>query len=203
MIDRGFKTQQIFVHKQAPYSLVVQKMKREIFGSDAPSGEYYIANASGTPVSSGDSIVMSQADGAEQKVPWSLETYLKVSKIKYQSKARFYCVQKLQGKLVVPTSCGVRSLPINFAHHMLMWLGLYLTADPEDAVLQDSPSEPEDGSQITSRDQPEDEEEHMQHSSCSRPCEPEDGSQVTSREQDKKDYMQQSACSHSGMYTSQ
>ena len=155
MIDRGFKTQQIFVHKQAPYSLVVQKMKCEIFGSDAPSGEYYIANA----------------DGAEQKVPWSLETYLKVSKIKYQSTARFYCVQKLQSKLVVPTSCGVRSLPINFVHHMLMWLGLYLTADPEDAVLQDSPSEPEDGSQITSLDQPEDEEEHMQ---------PEDGSQVTS-----------------------
>ena len=44
---------------QAPYSPVVQKMKREIFGSDAPSGEYYIANASGTRVSSGDSIYVS------------------------------------------------------------------------------------------------------------------------------------------------
>ena len=75
-------------------------MKHEIFGCYAPSGEYYITNASGTPVSSGDSIVMFQADGAEQKVPWSLETY----KIKYQSKAHFYCVQKLRGKFVVPTS---------------------------------------------------------------------------------------------------
>lgn len=67
---------------------------------------------------------------------------------------------------------------------------IILLIDPEDAVT----SEQESGSQI---DQPDEEEEDMQHSSCNRPSEPEDGcSQVTLQDQDKK----HSTGSCSGMY---
>ena len=101
IIDRAFKPFQVFVHKQAAYSVVLEKVKKEIFGANAlTSAEYYIAKANGIPVSTGDTITMAQADRTEQQVPWSLETYLKVSRIKYQSKAQFYCVQKLPGNLV-------------------------------------------------------------------------------------------------------
>ena len=32
--------------------------------------------------------------GEEELIPWTLETYIKLSSIKYASKARFYCVKK-------------------------------------------------------------------------------------------------------------
>ena len=98
VIERAFKPVQVFVHKQAAYSMVLEKLKKEIFGANAPTAaQYYIAKANVIPVSTGDTITMAQADGAEHQVPWSLETYLKVSRIKYPSKAQFYCVQKLPG----------------------------------------------------------------------------------------------------------
>ena len=67
VIDRAFKPLQVFVHKQAAYSVVLEKVKKEIFGANAPtSAEYYLAKANGIPVSTGDTITMAKADGAEQ-----------------------------------------------------------------------------------------------------------------------------------------
>ena len=33
-------------------------------------------------------------DVVEELIPWTLEAYIKLSNIKYPSKARFYCVKK-------------------------------------------------------------------------------------------------------------
>ena len=40
---------------------------------------------------------MDNRDGTEQQMPWTLQNWLKVSGIRYQSKARLYCVQKMAG----------------------------------------------------------------------------------------------------------
>ena len=38
-----------------------------------------------------------RSDGTVDAVPWTLETYLKCSKKKYASRARFYCVKRISG----------------------------------------------------------------------------------------------------------
>jgi len=46
------------------------------------------------PIYSGEHIQVDNDDGVEEFIPWTLEAYIKLSSIKYPSKARFYCVKK-------------------------------------------------------------------------------------------------------------
>ena len=56
--------------------------------------EYYISNGRGMPIYSGEHIHVDNDDVVEELIPWTLEAYIKLSNIKYPSKARFYYVKK-------------------------------------------------------------------------------------------------------------
>lgn len=68
--------------------------------SERESCEYYIANGQGISICNDHHICVDNVDGEEEHIPWTLQTYIKLSSIRYASKARFYCVKKfIEGKL--------------------------------------------------------------------------------------------------------
>ena len=97
MIDRDFGTRKIVIHKQASYDRFLQHIKREVFPGGPENATYYIADSSGVAIMSGEIISVEDAAGNEQKLQWTLETFLKVSNIRYQSRAKFFCVKKTSG----------------------------------------------------------------------------------------------------------
>ena len=56
--------------------------------------EYYVANGRGMPICTDEYIQIDDDEGKEECIPWTLQAYIKLSSIKYASKARFYCVKK-------------------------------------------------------------------------------------------------------------
>ena len=60
----------------------------EIFSS------YYLSDSSGLPISTDGRIVVQKRDGTCERHSWTLNTWMKVTGIRYQSKTRLYCVQK-------------------------------------------------------------------------------------------------------------
>ena len=93
--DRDFGTRKVFFFKEASFARVLEKCKHAVF-PDAPEAEYYIADSTGIPIE-GDQIVLDRPDGKDKEIKWSLGTYLRVSGIRYRSKARINCVQKFAG----------------------------------------------------------------------------------------------------------
>ena len=96
ILDKKIGLVRVFVHDEAPYTSVVGKFQKEIF-PDHPADEnidYYIADGRGVHVATGDVICVQRSDGTQEEVPWSLKAYLKFSGLKYQSRARLFCVQK-------------------------------------------------------------------------------------------------------------
>ena len=59
------------------------------------SRAYYITDKLGQPLCAGDGMIsVADAEGKEQCHPWTLSLYLKVSGVKYPSRAGFFCVKK-------------------------------------------------------------------------------------------------------------
>ena len=89
---------QIMLHKHSTYEHMLQRCQKAVYPTDDDAAYYYIANSTGACIASGDAITMDMSDGTVKTVPWTLEMYLKCSKKKYPSRARFYCVQRVCGK---------------------------------------------------------------------------------------------------------
>ena len=89
----------VYVHKHAKYGVVLKKICAEMFSSDRP-GEYYLADSQGLPLCKREDecIVVTDAEGAEKVIPWTLDFYMSISGVKYQSKVKLYCVEKTEGK---------------------------------------------------------------------------------------------------------
>ena len=66
--------------------------------AEAGLAQYYVANSTGACISSSDTIAMGMSNSTIKTVPWTLEMYLKCSKIKYPSRARFHCVKRVCGE---------------------------------------------------------------------------------------------------------
>ena len=89
---------QIMLHKNCSYGHMVERCRKEVFpddDADDATAHYYVANSTGACIASGEVINMDGPDGTEHNIPWTLETYLKCSRNKYPSRARFYCVKRI------------------------------------------------------------------------------------------------------------
>ena len=96
--DKKIGLVRVFAHDEAPYTSVVGKFQKEIF-PDHPADEnidYYIADARGVYVATGDIICVQRSNGTQGEVPWSLKAYLNFSGLKYQSRARLFYVQNIR-----------------------------------------------------------------------------------------------------------
>lgn len=99
---KGFQAQNIFFRKDCTYQRMLQRCKEVVYPVSKPDADYYIANANGIAVSGPEGFITLDRDGvgSEQKVPWTLEAYIRLSKLKYPSKAKFYCVEVQKGTCI-------------------------------------------------------------------------------------------------------
>ena len=103
ILDGQYVTQSVIFRKDMSYSRVLEKCVSVVFPDDIDTAncEYYVANGRGMCICSEDIIRVDNADGEEEHIPWTLQTYIKLSTIRYASKARFYCVKKyVEGMLL-------------------------------------------------------------------------------------------------------
>ena len=98
ILDKQYVTQSVVFRQNMTYPRVLEKCVSAVFPDDDESDRdscfYYVATGRGIPISSEEFIRVENDDGIEECIPWTLQTYIKLSSIKYASKARFYCVKK-------------------------------------------------------------------------------------------------------------
>ena len=83
------------MHKSASYPAVLKKIKDQLYGNaEDPTSVYYLADSTGLPVCVDGTIIIQDENGSDRAVEWTIETYMTISNIKYQSKLRLYCVLK-------------------------------------------------------------------------------------------------------------
>ena len=109
VLDRQFVTQSVVFRKDMNYRRVLEKCISVVFPDDDPEStefDYYVANGRGMCVyGNEDYIRIDNDDGQEECIPWTLQTYIKLSSVRYASRARLYCVKRfIIGKKVVPFS---------------------------------------------------------------------------------------------------
>ena len=65
-----------------------------VYGCFFKGYEYYLSDSSGLPITTDGKIIVHKRDGSCESHTWTLKNWLNVSGIRYQSRARIYCVQK-------------------------------------------------------------------------------------------------------------
>ena len=99
IVDKEFVARKIFVHKHTLYERFLQRVKKEVFHGGPENASYYNADRCGVAITGGENITVEDAGGKEQTLQWTLDTFLKMSNIWYQSRAKFFCVQKTSAGL--------------------------------------------------------------------------------------------------------
>ena len=94
---KGGKLVNVLLRSDSSYEHMLTKCVQEIFpDEDKNKFDFYIADSRGAQVWNGDSI---RVDGDEEtECPWSLGQYIKLTRVKFPSKAKFFCVKKAKGK---------------------------------------------------------------------------------------------------------
>lgn len=98
------KSTKVFIHKDASYLSVLNRLKREIYSEEDDNTDkactYYLSDSSGTAICSDEATICIQgSDGSEKQVPWTLQTYMSLKKMMYPSRFKLYCVRKPSGML--------------------------------------------------------------------------------------------------------
>ena len=98
ILDRQFVTQSVVFRKEMSYSQVLKKCFSVVFPDDncESTDSEFVANGRGMCVNDGESFIKIESiDGGEERIPWTLQTYIKFSSGRYASRTRLYCVKKL------------------------------------------------------------------------------------------------------------
>ena len=97
---RGGKLKNVLLRADCTYNRMLTKCVQETYSEeDQRSCDFYIADSRGVAIWNGDKIEV-DIEGTGQKArecEWTLERYIRLSRVKYPSKARFFCVKKTKG----------------------------------------------------------------------------------------------------------
>ena len=93
ILDRGYASKGVVFRKDMTYQRVLEKCVSAVFPNDSSDGKHYVANGRGIPIFSGDNIAIDNNEGEEEFVPWTLDTYIRLSSCRFASKTRLYCVK--------------------------------------------------------------------------------------------------------------
>lgn len=109
---KGSKFKNVLLRRDSSYKRMLEKCVQELFTDEEQTKHnFYIADTRGVAVWSGDSIAMDLEGSGERtkECEWTLGKYIKLSRIKFPSKARFFCVKKEKGYCSI-SACST-SLP--------------------------------------------------------------------------------------------
>ena len=100
-VDRSWKLEKLSFHRDSSYNTVKKICQEATWPEEDSEVEFYIADGSGVSIEKEQLEVMSD-DGKKNYVSWTLSNYLKLSHIKYPSRARLYCVRVAKGIAIMP-----------------------------------------------------------------------------------------------------
>ena len=76
------------------YQCVLEKCTQEVYGTERQNAEFYIADKGGVPIWTKDVIEVDLGNEKVEEINWSLHQYILLSRVKYPSKTKSYCVKK-------------------------------------------------------------------------------------------------------------
>ena len=97
VLIKAFPAKQVVFRRDCSYERMLEKCQQEVYPEPQAGAKYYIADSTGVDICGSGFIMVDNEAGEEERLPWTLDTYLLLSHKKYPSKARFYCVQAVSG----------------------------------------------------------------------------------------------------------
>lgn len=85
--------QNIVFRRDCTYKRMLERCINIYSQQDRANAEFYIADTRGFPIWNSDKIVIDVESGTEE-LEWTLGRHIRLSNVKYPSKAKFYCVRK-------------------------------------------------------------------------------------------------------------
>ena len=106
-VDREFGFVNINVHKSASYSRLLEKCINAVWGSlEDQQYTFTLMDTQGVLID--DKLIVDEPDGSDRELPWSLETYVKITKKTYATKPRFIVFRTpILGKCLISCSLTV------------------------------------------------------------------------------------------------
>ena len=95
-VDRSWKLEKLSFHRDSAYNTVKKICQEATWPEEEDGVDFYIADGSGVSIEKEKLEVLSD-DGKKNFVSWTLSNYLKISHIKFPSRARLYCVRVAKG----------------------------------------------------------------------------------------------------------
>ena len=83
---------------------MLKKCVQEIYTEEEQKdNDFYIADSRGITIWNGDRIEVDIEGSGERarECEWTLDKFIKLSNAKYPSKAKFYCVKKAKGTIII------------------------------------------------------------------------------------------------------
>ena len=96
MLDRSWKLSKLSFHRESSYGTVKKICQEATWPEEEEGATFYVSDGSGVSIEKERLEVMSD-DGRKNYVSWTLGNYLKISHIKFPSRARLYCVRVPKG----------------------------------------------------------------------------------------------------------
>lgn len=102
---RGGAMKNVLLRADSTYHRMLEKCVQETYSEeDQRKFDFYIADSRGVAIWNGDRIEV-DVEGSGQKrsreCDWTLEKYIRLSNAKYPSKARFFCVKREKGIILL------------------------------------------------------------------------------------------------------
>ena len=91
-VDRKFEPVKINIHRQASYDRVLTKCLAAAWGEVGESASYVLTDTGGMKIP--EKLVIDQPDGTDEVLPWTLETYLQITKKTYHCQPKFQVLKK-------------------------------------------------------------------------------------------------------------
>ena len=95
--DRSFKPVKVPIHCEALYDNILSQCKQVVWSDDKEidTHRFYLADGSGASIYAGGNFELTSPleNGKKEILPWTLQNYLRVSKVAFPSRARIYVVK--------------------------------------------------------------------------------------------------------------
>lgn len=95
ILKRGNPPVNIIFNKHCSYQHMLERCVNTLKYDKDSELEFYLADTKGVPIWIKDTISIDEEAG-EREIPWTLINYIHYSNVKYPSKARIYCVEKVK-----------------------------------------------------------------------------------------------------------
>lgn len=88
-VDKKFGVVKINIHKEAPYTHLLEKCRRAVWAMQGDSDVYSYQLLDSKGLNIEDKLIIDQPDGTDFELPWSLESYVQVNKRAYTTQPKF------------------------------------------------------------------------------------------------------------------